>query len=471
MKRMVLDLVPHEPAVFSKVAATAGGHATHIAPTGAALLGWAAGKLWTTFGDTRAPDIFLSGKVRFSDAIHVADGKAFFAQPAILLAPKHGGGDPCLGRAAFEAKYNPDPAKLKVQADRLSLGLFAIDGHYRARPALAQRLRTATEAGRAKRGSLFGYQAVTPSGATLRATIEADERDVSDSEWEALEKAFAGRMFLGRAAANGYGGAYDCTRSDEKSPWPNGFEGKAERLRIWFLTDAALADKWGNPHTRPGPADFGLDASWVVQGSETAVTTRRVWPWNRVLGCRETEAGVVEAGSVVTLRRAGGPAEVKVPAIVGQHQERGWGRIAVMPEEFPVVHLDGSNGGARGEATSASGLVDWARKKADEAEATARSDVTADQLVREIVGLVRQLGADGPPPAQWSRVEDAARGRITADKAFQQDEWKKLVDTGSETFPSIGSWVREKLLDAGIPLPAMLRVIQAARAEAQKVRQ
>lgn len=470
MRTLVLDLNPNEPAVFSRSAATKGGHATHIAPTGAALQGWAAGKLWGKLGDARAAHIFLSGKVRFSDAVHMADGAALFPQPAILLAPKHGGGPPCLGRAAFEATHNPDPDAPKQQADRPSLGLFTLDGRYARRPDLSQRLRTATEDGRAKRGSLFGYQAVKPSGASLRATVEADD-DLSDKEWEELCEAFAGRLFLGRGSANGYGGAYDCT-SVEGSPWPAAFDGKAERLRIWFLTDAVLCDAWGNPHIQPGPADFGLNASWSVEGPETAVTTRRVWPWNRVLGCRELEVGVIEAGSVVTLERKDGPEKVEIGPVVGLQRERGWGRIAVIPETFAIKPLEvrGANGAVRGQGTD-SDLVEWAKERAAAAAASAASDAKAEALIGKLADLVRQLGEDGPGPAQWSRVEEAVRGQIAADEALRQDEWKKLVDTGAEPFPTIGAWVRRELLEAGISLSAKRRIVQAARNAAQQVRQ
>lgn len=465
---LVLELVPREPAVFSRTAATGGGHATHLAPTGATLMGWAARKLWRTLGDVRATEIFLSGRVRFSDAVAVAGEDPLFPQPSILLAPKHGEGEACLGRAAFEARYNADRSGPKIQPDRPSLGLFTIDGRHRRGPALGQRLRTATEGGRARRGALFGYQHVEPSGLVLRATVEAEAGAVSDSDWEALKEVLAGRMFLGRGAANGYGGGYDCTVSAAVSPWPDAFRGRAARLRIWFLTDAALADGWGNPHLRPGPSDFGLGEEWDVDGGESAVTARRVWPWNRALGCRDMEMPVVEAGSVVTLVRPDGPADVALPAIVGLHRERGWGRIAVMPEAFAVKPLEAAR--AAPTATGAeSALVRWARQKAAQASQTAGRDVEAGRLIREVRSLVQQLGADGPGPAQWSRVEAAARGQIPAHEALQQDEWNKLVETEGR-FDKIGEWVKASLLAAPLPLPAKLRVIQAARNAAQQER-
>lgn len=469
-RTLVLDLVPEEPAVFSRSAGTGGGHATHIAPTGASLLGWAARRLWTSFGDARAADIFLSGRLRFSDAVHVAGDAPLFPQPAILLAPKHGTGEACLGRAAFHALYDADQNQPKVQADRPSLGLFTLDGRHRKRPETSQRLRTATEAGRAKAGSLFGYRAVTPAGATLRATIEADPGAVSDAEWEALCGAFTGRLFLGRAAANGYGGAYRCTVGG-MSPWPAGFEGEAAQLRIWFLTDAVLADSLDNPHIRPGPADFGLDDSWEVDGSETAVTSRRVWPWNRVLGCRDMEMPVVEAGSVVTLVRKAGLVRVAVPPVIGLHRERGWGRIAVIAGAFAVAPLEAEASAAPARATTEdSPLVKWAKARADSVAASKAEDLASQQLVSKVVGFVRQLGDEGPSPSQWSLVEDAARGALPIENALQQDVWRNGKVETDKDFEPIGQWVRREILKAPLSPAAKLRVIQAARAAAQGAR-
>lgn len=467
-RTLLLDLVPTEPAVFSRTAATAGGHRTHHHPTGAALLGWAARRLWATFGEARAPDIFLSGRVRFSDGVACIDGVPLFAQPAILLEPKHGGGDVCLGRAAFEKKYNPDPNGKRIQADRPSLGLVALDGRHAARPTLRQRLRTATEGGRAKTGALFGYQAVEPAGQTFRATIEADANALSDSEWDTLAGAFKGTLFLGRSAANGYGGAYRATRAPA-SPWPDGFRGQAALLRVWFLSDTVLADEWGNPRTAPVPADFGLDEGWRVTGSESAVTARRVWPWNRVLGCRDLELPVIEAGSVVTFERPAGPVAVHVPAVVGLHRERGFGRIAVIGSGFVIREVaTRERDGPQPLQAGVSPLVDWARAQARAAERATRGEAEQRRLTDIVRGLVRQLGADGPKPAQWRRVMEAAEGRLTIDEALQQDDWKLPVDTGVEPFPSLGEWVRTNILDADLPTSTKIAVIKAARDAAKK---
>ena len=67
MRRMLLILTPTERAAFSARAATEGDHQTLNYIPGAALLGWAAARLYDDMEDPFC--VFHSGAVRFSNAL------------------------------------------------------------------------------------------------------------------------------------------------------------------------------------------------------------------------------------------------------------------------------------------------------------------------------------------------------------------------------------------------------------------
>ena len=187
MRCLTIELVPEEAAVFSRTAATEGAHATLAGPPGAALLGWAASRCYEDLGDA-AHTVFHSGMVRFSDAVRWVDGKARFPNPAILLKPKHGGGETVLGRSRFEEVNNAGKDANQIQAEAVKGEWLSLDGEKSKAPETRHRMRTAMEDGKAKEGQLFGYQAIDPTDLCYRATIETDAgMDVlSDQAWQLL---------------------------------------------------------------------------------------------------------------------------------------------------------------------------------------------------------------------------------------------------------------------------------------------
>ena len=477
-RRLTLELTPEEAAVFSRSAATLGAHRTLSGPPGAALLGWAASQIYDDLGG-QAHAVFHSGKVRFSDAVRWADGKAHFVNPATLFEPKNGKGYSELGRKAFVGKNEPG-----VQPEPVKGSWLTLDGSEASKPGTQRRMRTATNDGKAADGQLFGYEAVDPRGLCYRATIEADA-DVDPDVWDTIVAAFpaSGTIRLGRARATGYGGAYRCEKvAGNPALWEEPKPVSDARIGFWLLSDALLNDEWGVPRAEAVAGDFGLAPDWKLIPGETSVTMRRAWPWNRSLesegtrGGRDNEFALIEAGSVISFEWQGdGPVPAREPvAMIGAGRQRGFGRIAVLdPAKFSFTEYESESGPGEAPPKPNSSIVNWAFERT-----AARADgdliVWEQQRIDEVIVLIDRAGPDGPGPSQWSGLEPiAARlargGPDFSPKELRGDVWRaRLVP--------LDDWVRDKLfaVETGQTHTGLQRhrnrVIKAARAKAQEAR-
>lgn len=350
MRRALLVLTANEPAIFSTRAATEGQHDTLRHPTGAALLGWAAGGgRYDRFNNPFA--VFHSGLVRFSNALPMTSSRCVtYPVPKILARRKLDsiGGSGQLDATAVTVGFDPDERDAKdrkVQREGLS-GIFVTGTGGVLAPRTGSRLRTAVDKGRAADGQLFGYTHLDPSDAPRYvATIEADAAAIKDDDWQRLLGAFRRQTLrLGRAAGTSYGGAYDCELREDAAAthvWPAGvIAAGATRVRVWALSDLALCDSDGAPCFLPTAAMLGLPPGGVHDSGDSAIGQRRYAPWNGHLRRRDLERQVIEAGSVFTFVYGPGlPGTAQAKETVGQFQEAGLGRIMVAP---PL--LDGEDG-------------------------------------------------------------------------------------------------------------------------------
>jgi CRISPR-associated protein Csx10 len=438
---IVLEMTPNSAAIFSRDASTEGAHATLNAPTGAALLGWAAQHCYDEFTPDVAFKIFHSGQVRFSDAVRMVDDEPSFLNPATLFEPKHGTGTHALGRSAFETANDKG-----VQAEAVKRKWVTLGGAQAPDPRLQHRLRTAMSGGVAEEGKLFGYAAVLAGQTKYRATIECDA-EVADGDWGRIKAAFNGATLrIGRASSSGYGGSLACCVDQVASPWT-----KAEATAIdcpqggtvsfWLLSDAQLTDEWGNPKVDPMPADFGLDTDWDLYKPETAISARRVWPWNRKYNSRDMEISVIEAGSVISFKRLKGEGPVSCKPRIGIGQERGFGRIAVLGE-FTYGQSCGTDA-ATPPVAGESDLTKWAAKRAESSRIETRS-TWADEQIEAAKGMIRSMNGEHPSATQWGHLRDV----IDHFQAVGFDA--KLVDvlknsSWSANYIGLGDWVQSTL--------------------------
>ena len=357
-----LVLTQTRPAVFSRSAATEGAHATLGAPTGSALLGWAAAA--AGYDDFHSPfGVFHSGAVRFGNAVPVGpDDTACVPMPKLLMAPKHeSGGGVKDGRIGCNVRIGRPQGEqnggASVQHEALDAPFVTGTGFVK-RPTRGQRLRTATEKGRAAEGRLFGYEHLSGQDRPVFEAILERDSCISDGDWGRLLKAFDDRTLrLGRARGTGYGGEYKCCIEEPKSGTANTIEaGTKGRLRILALSDLALVDEFGSPSEEPDHNMLGLPKARFI-GQDSAISLRRHAPWNAKLQARDVERQTIEAGSVLTFELCE-PLKNYLPTqlAVGLWREAGFGRIWIDPPFLrgcgkPCFEKSGKIGEAEGKGT------------------------------------------------------------------------------------------------------------------------
>ena len=374
--RVHLLLTQTRPAVFSRSAATEGAHATLDAPTGGALLGWAAATSgYDNFFDPF--QVFHSGAVRFGNATPLGpDHTVCVPMPKLFMAPKHdAGGSEAHGRVGDEVRIGRPVAgpqttaagrqpEAGVQYEHAPAAPFVTPTGCVVRPARGQRLRTATRQGRAAEGRLFGYEHL--SGEDRPAFVATLERDagVSDEDWLRLLKAFEGRTArLGRARGTSYGGEYLC-RVDSVLGDPDSVPRNTKGLlRVLALSDLALVDEFGVPSAEPEHKMLGLPPARFI-GGDSVMSLRRHAPWNGKLRARDMERQTIEAGSVLSFELEEPLAEVlPAKAAVGLWREAGFGRIWISPP-----FLRGSEAPCFDECCETVTLPDDARESASAVE-------------------------------------------------------------------------------------------------------
>ncbi len=442
MIRIYYSLKPQSRSSFSKNSSTQGQHESLSAPTGSSLLGWAASQAYSIFKDLHLSDaVFHSSKVRFSNAYPVTyKGIIGFPVPKILLSPKHVTKN--IEKDASKQYYIGSknfadaPDNENIQAAPLKNGFICEkqdDGKYfHFGYKQAGRLRTATEKGRAKEASLFGYTHNEPThGSRFVFWIDIDD-EIQENTPPLINGIFKDKtLFLGRASRNGYGGSFHCTPiSCVKLPSPQkaAFDKEKTTFRVWALSDLALFDCFGNPTLEPSPELFGLtenDAPQLIR-SECSVTSRRFAPWNAKLQKRDIERNVVEAGSVFTFEVEGHSIGSK-RTVIGEHTNIGLGHVWINPP-----HLEGKSiqlitqklsSKAKPKLPDAMNIANLKPKRSTNTNqdlgrwlSHSSPGLSSEEMRKELLENFKEhmktsdetSGPNGPSKHQWSRVVDAA---------------------------------------------------------------
>ena len=341
--RVGVLLVQTRPAIFSERAATEAAHRTKT-PTGASLLGWCAERgPYSEFEDPFG--VFHSGAVRFGSPLPVLkDGRLGIPFPGNLFAPK-----------GVDAVIDPeDRSEKRLDLETVQVGApksaevkelqFEPLNKYRylAKDAVAfnlkcgQRLRTATENGRAERSRLFGYQHLNANDVSCYYSELEQVGDISPSDWRRLLEAFHGlTLILGRGKRTGYGGHFHCTlipALNKSASYPSRLKGRT--VRVLALSDLALIDENGMPTCRPSAPVLGLPDGLKFLPEDSAVSFSRHSPWNGALGSRDIERLVINSGSVLTFSTSSGEGLQEHDAgvhMVGENRHVGFGSIWVNP--------------------------------------------------------------------------------------------------------------------------------------------
>lgn len=489
LRRMVIELVAEAPASFSQRAATEGAHRTLEGPTGAALMGWAAGRCYDDLA-AQAFAVFHSGRVHFSDAVRIVDGTEVFPAPTSLLRPKHGTGRICLGPLAYaEEHHRSGDARARPAAEAVKGMYMSVDGSLVRRVDRRLRLRSAISRKHraAEDGMLFGTEALNARGATYRAVIECDADLLDADAWAILESAFCGNLALGRARRSGYGGQYRVRKLPEgddpfQAPALEGIE-IGEIARFWLLSDAQFTDAWGQPRLVPEQSDFGLSPKdWELVPTETSIATRRVMPWNGMYGSRDMEVAVVEAGSIIAFRRKASSSEMAaLPRLLGTGHQRGYGRYCVISRAVSLDDLGTSANAPEPlakegwEALSAkhvdhAALLNWLGS-GDVGETGSEDPSWTQARINEGRSKIDLMNGEHPGPSQWGELLELVDSWVSETADFSKNLAKRLErDCWDRWYSGLGDWVKTSLFSSPDELVtrqqrarAIERVIKALR--------
>ena len=442
----LLYLSPTVSASFSESSGTLGQHRTRPAPTGAALLGWAA-HAYDHFTQDEQGVIFHSGRVMFSDAYPVSKkGEVAIPTPSILMYAKHLGAPFEDGQLVKEKvfvgpeAFADDSANEDKQAEALRGGWLSLSGE-RLDVDRGSRLRTAMEGGRAQKGALFGVQHLKAGAHQFFvATIEAESEALSGETWEQLLGLFDGvTLRIGRSSRTAHGGGYRCSvrkSEDLNSPWCLDAQtdvAEDQPVRVLALSDIALLDKFGIPALSLDPSTIGLNRDAHLNLRESSVSVHRYTPWNAKLRRRDAERCVIRAGSVFTFDGVQSKAVQEFQRI-GLHRESGLGLLwinAIFPptsnEKLRVSVLSNDNIPENDDLPECEVLSSWLNSQSQSQDF--REQIWS-QFWSAFVEQRDDARGNGPSAHQWREVQQAVRDSLAYDAKASVEFLKNTLFEG-----------------------------------------
>jgi CRISPR-associated protein Csx10 len=451
MHRAALILTLSADAVFSARSATLGGHdgLDHI--PGAALLGWAAGRLYRNAA-IDAYTFFHSGKVRFGNGFPLTEsGKVAFPIPQVLRERKQKRNGVENGKLApAELRIQPAEFDDGAQAEVLKKLHVTADGEVIKRHT-GYRMKTAIKDGRSAEAQLFGYENLQ-AGRKFLASVEADD-DVPEDAFNAMLRQFDNKTLnLGRSRRAEYGGEIHCrverSSGAETLPGPSG--GASSRLTLWLLSDLALDDENGAPSLAPSSRLLGLPDGRFCE-RRSVISVRRYAPFNGYLRRSELERSVIAAGSVLCYELGSpfAPAASDFAGGFGLYREAGLGRAWINPPmlegrepRLGAAAVIAIGDEARREARPsvyATNLLNWLQASGSRSKFAAECDDLPENWLSEVkkfYDTARRRGSavTGPSSAQWGRVKTLCDSAEITPESFKRQliDDKNAICTGQQ---------------------------------------
>jgi hypothetical protein len=443
MRQATLILTFSADAVFSARPATLGGHSGLDYIPGAAVLGWAASKLYGV-PDIDAFTLFHSGRVRFSNGYPLTRSRHIaFPVPQALIERKR-------------ERDGVDKENLKLVAENLRvqpLGQFEGEGGVQAEPLRnlyvsaagevvkrdsGYRMKTAIKNGRSAESELFGYEHLK-AGRQFVASIEADD-EVPEPLFKKLIEVFENQtLSLGRSRQSEYGGEAACQIAQDHpgSIWPE--QGGASSLvTLLLLSDLALEDENGAPSLAPDAQAFGLRAR-PLSLEKSIIATRRYSPFNGYLRRPELERSVIAAGSVLRYEYGTNAGPIDSARGFGLYREAGLGRMWINPPmlkgEMPAFvdakSVPAVNDASEQSSDYAKDLLGWLDSTGAKTSFAASCDTLPEEWFREVEQFYKTARAQGravpgPSSSQWGRIKTLCHRAKIEPEAFRSE----LLDGG-----------------------------------------
>jgi hypothetical protein len=323
------DVTLLSEVVVSADGATVGGHRGLDFLRGSVFLG-AAAACAVRCGETFDPDFFLSGRVRFLDALPLVEGRRAFSVPLSFSRVK---GEPWEGHKPLSSLTEKvDEGK---QPQQWRSGYMTSEGTV-VELALASRMKTAIdpETRRSDEGRLFGYQAL-PEGTRFRMAVHAD----GEEDLKRVRSWFdVAHLTLGKSRSGEYGlvrlDPVETAKPEESAPLF--FED--DLMAFYLESDLALVRE-GVPVLFPRGDDLEL----FPKGAATFLPERsflrekQFAVWNAFFNGRMEERHALARGSVLTYRVSdlseddAARLRARLDRGIGLYREEGWGRLCLNP--------------------------------------------------------------------------------------------------------------------------------------------
>jgi CRISPR/Cas system CSM-associated protein Csm3 (group 7 of RAMP superfamily) len=427
-----LDIELLSDLIVSASAATTGGHDSLNYLPGSVLMGAAAG----AFSAQRqfAPEIFLSGKIRFGDGLPLApDGDVGWPVPLNCHFIKLDGPKGPVINGLTDTKQDAENrAKKKQQAQQLRNGhltpagvRFDLEGDYLLKTALDR-----DSFGRAKDRQLFEYETLR-AGARFRAAIRWDDTSLNPKIKEIVSVLTRSGIGLGRSRSAQFGQVNIKLATAPAEPESKDAGTSAQEpdvpvnpLHFYLASDLALTLD-GSPRLTPQPEDFGMPPEWRFIHDRSFLRTRRYSPWNAFHHTRLTERQVLMRGSVLTFARKDDKAATapelksireKLGKGVGEYCSEGLGWVLLNPDFILKLPELKSAPEVTSQPANAnqpeSPLADWIARR--EVAGTVRHEALnlGQELAKKWKGLhesaakAERLGRSGR--SQWNEVRQLA---------------------------------------------------------------
>ena len=386
-------------------AATQGGHRGLDYLPGSLFLGAAVARCMENHPFD--PSFFLSGRVRFLDALPVQDGQRTVPLPLCYHKRKEGaweGAVPCTDPAAETRKGE--------QWKQWREGFLTPSGVVLKEVPRSTRMKTAVDRNkrRSEEGKLFSCESLS-RGMVLRMRVQAE----APADLERVHAWFHGQeLALGRSRSAEYGFVRVQAVGDRVPPVPKPLE-DPRRVVLVLASDLALL-RDGMPVLLPRGEDFGLPEDSRLLPEETFLRTRRYVPWNRFFNCRMAERQVLLKGSVLTFQVPDPLDPVALQAAlaagVGMHREEGLGQVEVNPSWVlsPPLLVSPAEPSKASPAKPQTPLVRYLADKVQAQNLSREAFSLGLVWAQEWRKLSDRIAKDQPVPgkAQWGTIREMA---------------------------------------------------------------
>ena len=390
--------------------------------------------------------VFHSGKVRFSDAHPLLNGKRSLHVPASLYYPKSE--TPESENIRHHHLMQPEDRSIQRKQCRSGFYDLTTTPSPKALEKTVYAIKSSYDRSkrRAKDEKLFLYQSLK-AGQQFVFTVEIDESQNRPELVKKIRGGLIGIRHLGRSKTAQYGLVKIEDWTEQASAFP---PQETQDHLVYIYADSRLIflDSYGLPTFTPDVAQLGVGEG-AIRWDLSQIRTFQYAPWNGQRGTHDTDRCGIEKGSVIVVEtKPGSQRAATNPQYVGQYQNEGFGRVLVNPSFLvsacrlgeavdDVRALDDSN-----PANSA--LVAYLNQRKLETEKEAK----IFKLVNDWVASYRR---------RFEKISASQWGAIRAI-AYSKHDWNEL--NGLLFDDNVGflrhgvsasNWSNEKDKENGIP--------------------